>query len=342
MGLEGLNAKSKYNIIKHALKTNNVSKTCQLFGISRTIYYRWYNEYKSHGMEGLENKVNKKPDMPNKVNKNTEEAILNHVNNCPEDGPKRIYYELKSEGYNVGETGIYNVLKRNGLSKRVERELFIKDKNIKRTPEKQKEELDYRLINKDNAYPGYVLIQSISFLGKFEGIGEVYQYAICDVYSKWGLVKLYNSKNSINVIDFMKNKIIPISKALNLPMKNIVTNSGIEFSTSWKNGMHKYEEFLTENHIKHWTFPVSSKSVFTPMAEFLTVISDEFYKSIKALNKICSFQRLQKELESYLRHYNFTRLITMGVNKGNVPAKIIIDYIGDSETLPLWIYTRLE
>ena len=46
MDFEGLNAISKYNIIKYALKTNNVSKTCQLFGISRTIYYRWYNRYK--------------------------------------------------------------------------------------------------------------------------------------------------------------------------------------------------------------------------------------------------------------------------------------------------------
>ena len=83
-------------------------------------------------------------------------------------------------------------------------------------------------------------------------------------------------------------------------------------------------EFLTENHIKHWTFPVSNKSVFTPMEEFLTVISDEFYKSIKASNKIYSFQTLQKELETYLIHYNFTRPITKGIHKGNMPAKVVL------------------
>lgn len=342
MDFEGLNAKGKFNIIKYALKTNNVSKTCQLFGISRTIYYRWYNRYKSHGMEGLENKVNKKPDMPNKVNKDTESSILNHVNKYPEDGPKRIYYELKSKGHRVGESGIYNVLKRHGLSKKAEREIYAKDKNNKRTSKKQEEEFDYRLNNKNNAYPGYLLIQNISFLGRYENIGKIYQYAIYDVYSNWGAVKLYSSKNSTNVIDFMKTKVISISKSLNLPIKNIITNNGMEFTTSWKSGIHKYEKFLAENDIKHWTFPVGSKSVFTPMEEFLAVVSEEFYKSIKASNNRYSFQKLQEELETYLLHYNFTRSITSGIHKGNVPAQVVLDYIGDDETLPLWIYTRLE
>lgn len=341
MDFEGLNAKGRYNIIKYALKTNNVSKTCQLFGISRTIYYRWYNKYKSHGMEGLGRKVNKKPNMPNKVTKEIEEAILNHVNKYPEDGPRRIYYELKSGGYTVGHTGIYNVLKRNGLNKKAERELYVKGKNIISTPSK-KEKLDYRLNNKNNAFPGYLLIQGITFLGKFENIGDVYQYAICDVYSKWGLAKLYNSKNSINAIEFLKTKIIPISQTLSLPMMNIITNNGIEFTTSWKNAKHKYEEFLTENNIVHWTFPATSKAVFTPMEEFLTIISDEFYKIIKVSNKIYSFTEIQSELEIYLKYYNFTRRIKSGMNSGNVPVKIALEHIGDDETLPLWIYTRLE
>lgn len=342
MDAEGLNVKSKYNIIKHALKNNNVSKTCQLFGISRTIYYRWYNKYKTYGIDGLANKVNKKPNMPNKVNKATENAILNHVNKYPEDGPKRIYYELKTNGYDVGETGIYNVLKRNGLSKRADRELYSKDKTIKKTYKKQNKQLDYNLMNKNHAYPGYLLIQNISFLGNFKNIGKLYQYAIYDVYSKWGLVKIYNSKNSINAINFMETKIIPLSKTFNLPIKNIITNNGTEFTTSWKNGIHKYSEFLAKNHIEHWTFPISNKSIFTPMEEFLTVIADEFYKSIKVLNKTYSFAKLEKDLENYLKHYNFNRLITTGVHKGNIPAKIVLDYIDNDENLPLWVYTRFE
>jgi len=38
----------------------------------------------------------------------------------------------------VGQTGIYNVLKRNGLNKKVDRELYVKEKNITLPPLKKK------------------------------------------------------------------------------------------------------------------------------------------------------------------------------------------------------------
>lgn len=54
--------------------------------------------------------------MPNKVDSRTEKFILKYVAKFPEDGPKRIFYELQDEGVQIGESGIYNVLRRNGLS----------------------------------------------------------------------------------------------------------------------------------------------------------------------------------------------------------------------------------
>ena len=59
--------------------------------------------------------------MPNKVNRTIEYEILSHVQRFPTDGPKRIYYELRAEGFNIGESGIYNVLKRYNLSTKVKR-----------------------------------------------------------------------------------------------------------------------------------------------------------------------------------------------------------------------------
>ena len=32
--------------IEHYLKTQNISKTCRYFGISRTTFYKWYKRYK--------------------------------------------------------------------------------------------------------------------------------------------------------------------------------------------------------------------------------------------------------------------------------------------------------
>ena len=42
------NASHRLAVIRHAQEvTGNVAKTCRYYGISRTIYYRWYQRYES-------------------------------------------------------------------------------------------------------------------------------------------------------------------------------------------------------------------------------------------------------------------------------------------------------
>jgi transposase-like protein len=40
-------------ILDHANATENVAKTCRYFGIARTSFYRWREEYSKHGVDGL-------------------------------------------------------------------------------------------------------------------------------------------------------------------------------------------------------------------------------------------------------------------------------------------------
>lgn len=132
MDIHILNAQNKYKIIQYAIESGNISKTCELFGVSRTSYYKWYNRYKEYGIDGLNNITPCKPHMPNQVDSETEKAILNYVIKCPKDGPKKIFYGLKDQGYCVGTTGIYKVLKRNNLNKREKREIYSKANKLKK------------------------------------------------------------------------------------------------------------------------------------------------------------------------------------------------------------------
>ncbi len=52
-------------------KTQNISKTCRYFGISRTTSYKWYNRYKKEGIEWLYDRAKtpknkRKPTVRNK------------------------------------------------------------------------------------------------------------------------------------------------------------------------------------------------------------------------------------------------------------------------------------
>lgn len=344
-----MNANHKYQILMQGIISKNVSETCKEFGISRTIYYQWLKAYQQHGMDGLTEKE-RRPVMPNKVDKKTERLILKYVAKFPEDGPKRIFYELQDEGVQVGESGIYNVLRRNGLSTRVEREAYAKEIKLKKGNGGQTTNskghydrlrtLDYKMKNPDNAHPGYMCQQSINYMGVFPRVGRVYQYVIYDAYSRLGLVKLYNRKSTIHFIDFMQLKVIPLMKTLHFEMDNLVTNKSREFTTNWDRGRHKYSEFLHKHNINQVAITVEHSEIFQPLQQFMAVLTKEFYQQAWLDHSIHSIEDLEERLHEYLRIYNFSRAITDGPNQGKIPSDVALEYTGHHETLPLWIFTR--
>ncbi|MGN7763392.1 helix-turn-helix domain-containing protein [Paenibacillus sp. 22594] len=344
-----MNAKTKYTILMQGTTSKNVSKTCKEFGISRTIYYKWQSAYKKQGMDGLTEKE-KKPVMPNKVDKRTERLILQYVAKFPADGPKRIYYELQDEGEKVGESGIYNVLRRHGLSKRVQREAYAKEIKEKKwqsdtaakVPKSKVREdlLDYKMKDPNHAHPGYICQQSIYYMGEFPQIGKVYQYVIYDVYSTIGLVKLYNRKATMHFIDFMHLKVIPLMKSLHFEIDNLVTHKSREFTTNWDRGKHKYSDFLHKNNINQVAVTAKNAEIFQPLQQFVAVLTEEFYQQAWGDPTINSFEMLENRLQAYLNYYNFKRKITDGPNKGKIPSDAALECTGQQETLPLWLFTR--
>ena len=53
-------AKFRLRFIEHYLNTSkNASETCRLFGIARSLFYKWYNRYDPYNLSSLENKSSK-------------------------------------------------------------------------------------------------------------------------------------------------------------------------------------------------------------------------------------------------------------------------------------------
>ena len=348
MKVEVFNAHNKYMILKHALKENNVSKTCELFGITRTTYYNWNRAYQKHGMIGLESKEPQKPKMPNKVSKTIENEIISYIERFPTDGPKRIYYELKAEGFSIGETGIYNVLKRNMLSTKVQRLEYYKNKalhlNANKKNKKSKKVTPY-FENSKETYPGYLVIQRLDFIGTFDGIGKIYQYSVYDTYSKWGVVKIYNKKQDINIWDYFEVKLVYLMKTFNINIENLITEKTKEFVPYFLNS-NNYKEIIENFHINHKFIAPEKNTVLDAMVDFNELLVKQFYNKIAADKNMDSFIKVERGIHKFLRHYNFTRVITSGCNAGNVPARVVLERAAkenlDLDTLPLWILILLN
>lgn len=339
MNMDKFTPENRYLVIKYALESNNITKACKLFGISRTSYYKWYNRYQKMGVEGLQDTPKSKPKMPNKVPKDIEELIIKLALNSPKDGPKRLSYQLEDMGIDLGETGVYNVLKRNNLNTSSKRLNCAKNSGIKIRSKDKKKKININLSNIHNTYPGYVMQQGTSYIGKFENLGKIYQIATIDCFSNFAFAKVYPNKASINVIDLMETKIFPMAESLDLEIDNLITNNSLEYSTNWDNTQHKYDIFLANKDIVHWTIPSNETKYFKFLLEFNSIIHDEFYTDLMLWEeKNYSIKRIQAELNNFLRYYNFHRIIKKGPNKGKTPIDVIISTRDEDYPLPLWFY----
>ncbi len=345
MKSKGFNAHNKYMILKHALKENNVSRTCELFGISRTTFYNWQRAYQKYGMVGLEIKEPQKPQMPNKVNKTIEQEILAYVSSYPADGPKRIYYELRAEGIDIGETGIYNVLRRNNLTRKAQRVQYSKNKafHMKTNRKDSKEILGF--FNKQEIYPGYLVIQRINFMGTFDGIGKIYQYSFYDAASKWIAVKLYNKKQDIDIWNYFERKLVYLLKLFNINITNLATDRKKEFLPYFVKG-NKYKEVIEELHINHIFISPEDNTALEDMMSLNKFLVTEFYDKIGLNHELDSFAKVEGALNKFIREYNFYNIILNGHNTGRTPVEAVLERASqnnvDLDTLPLWILALIN
>ena len=71
------------NIIKHkpgllnlAQELGNISKACQVMGLSRDTFYRYRNAVQQGGVQALTDANRRKPNLQNRVDQKTEDAVV--------------------------------------------------------------------------------------------------------------------------------------------------------------------------------------------------------------------------------------------------------------------------
>jgi len=343
--VEKFSAYTKFMIIKHAMMHKDVTLTCALYGVSRTSFYKWLKAYRTSGMDGLEQAPSKPPKMPNKVGKAIEKEILFHVAEFPEDGPKRIYYALKSEGIHIGETGIFNVLKRHDLTKRKDRMEYAKDPRHKSKKRKSSPSSYAHLLDAREKSPGYLLLQRIDYIGNFDGVGRIYQHILFDAASRWAFVKLYGSKTEIDVWHYFEQKLVYLMKTFKLSIDTIITEKDTAYTPQYLKG-RKLEQLTTQYGMMHHFIPDAHDELFSDLNQYYDELMNAFYEKQVALGHFNSLTSVERLLQGHLRQYNFFTRIKDGPYKGLTPAKVVLNKAvenhADLETLPLWLLAIID
>ena len=58
-------ANYKFSVLQHAREHKNITYTCKVLNLSRTIYYDWLKRFIKFRYPGLQDKKKAKPKMPN-------------------------------------------------------------------------------------------------------------------------------------------------------------------------------------------------------------------------------------------------------------------------------------
>ena len=155
-------ASYKYSVLQHARKHNNITYTCEVFCLSRTVYYKWLKRFSKLGYLGLQDKKKTKPKMPNQIKPDKEKIILNYIIEYSTHGLRRIANELRQQDVAISETGIYNVLCQKQLNYRLNRLFYTQEKSDNPVvTERYLREVEKRKENHIHAYySGYLFYQN--------------------------------------------------------------------------------------------------------------------------------------------------------------------------------------
>ena len=109
--------KHKVGLLNLAEELGNVSKACQMMGLSRDTFYRYKSAVDEGGVEALLEKDRRGANVKNRTDERTEEAVVAYAVEQPAHGQVRTSNELRKRGFFVSPSGVRGVWLRHDLAK---------------------------------------------------------------------------------------------------------------------------------------------------------------------------------------------------------------------------------
>ncbi len=264
--LKSLDYKIKKALIEPKLKTISISKQCEFLSISRSkVYYQ--------------------PSLQLK-----KKAILTQIDQIFDETPiyggKKVYHQLKENGFSVSVNTVYKYRKELGLK------AILAVKSVNTTVAiKEHEKYSYKLRNLEITKPNHVWSTDITYI-KIKG-GMVYMAAIIDWYSKAILsYAISNTMDSSLTMRVLDEALLKYGKP-----KIFNTDQGSQYTSL------AHTDRLKENKI---IISMDGKGRATD-----NIAIERFWRSAKCeriyLNEYNSMNELRIDIKDYIDFYNNRR-----------------------------------
>jgi len=324
--------RNKIGLLNLAEELGNVSKACQMMGVSRDTFYRYQAAREDGGVEALLDKNRRKPNPKNRVEPQIEQAVLDFALEYPAHGQVRVSNELRKAGIFVSASGVRSIWLRHTLQSRKLRlkalEAKVAAEGILLTEaqvaamERQKS-TDEAHGQIETEHPGYLGSQDTYYVGTIKGIGRIYQQTFVDTYSKVAACKLYTTKTPITAADLLNDRVLPMLETHGIDLLRILTDRGTEFCG--RPERHDYQLYLAVNDIDHTRTKAYSPQTNGICERFHRTVKEEFYEIAFRKKVYSDLEDLQADLDAWVEIYNNERSHQGRMCCGRTPIQTLLD-----------------
>ena len=324
--------RNKLGLLNLAEELGNVSKACQMMGLSRDTFYRYKAAVEQGGVEALLEKNRRVPNLKNRIESAVEQRVCELAVEQPAYGQVRAANELHKEGLHVSPAGVRCIWIRHGLQrfelrlaalekKAAEEGLLLTEAQIVAMERKRSEEIAAGEI--DTAHPGYLGSQDTFYVGTFKGVGRVYQQTFVDTYSKVAFAKLYLMKTALTAADLLNDRVMPFFEEEGMGVLRILTDRGTEYCG--RADSHEYQLYLAMANIDHTRTKAKSPQTNGICERFHKTVLQEFYQVAFRKKIYRELGELQRDLDEWIHHYNHQRTHQGKMCCGRTPHQTLLD-----------------
>jgi len=297
----------------------SVAQACRRFGVHRSTYYAWKRAVDRHGLEVLRPRERRRPKMPNQLPKMVEERILSFSIAHPGLGPKRVSAELARHKWGaivVSPNGVWKVLCRHGLNTRAKRLGLVAGYAAPYEP--PRDPGPERHI--DVSRPGELVGIDCFYVGRLRGTeGKIWQLTAIDVASSFGWAELVIAKQgnpSAKQTSKLARRVATHLETAGWRLERLLSDNGNEFKGEFTTTV----EDLGARHTRiHAGRPQTNGNV----EALHRTILDECWRPAFARYMQPRLSGLKRELDTYLRFYNYDRVHHGRLTGGQIPADIV-------------------
>jgi transposase InsO family protein len=304
-----------------AAELGNVRAACRTMGVHPSTYYRWREPVLRSGLEMLRPRERRPPRMPNQLSQLVEARIVAFSLGHPGLGPRRISATLAQErwgGLAVSPNGVWRVLRRHGLNRRVSRLSLVAGYAAPPEPEGRPPEPE-RHIEVD--HPGELVGFDCFHVGRLSGTtGRVWQYTAIDLATShvWAELAVTPLNPSARKTSALARRVAADLAVHGWRLERALTDNGSEFRSA------EFDDTLRDIGARHSFIRPGRPTTNGAVERVQRTILEECWRPSFARSLVPKLGGLTRDLAGYLRYYNEERAHTGRLTNGQTPLQALI------------------